>query len=203
MDRRSQQNYRRCQKRAPSVRFYPLDNAVQIESIERFQSMSGKQLLQSNSRMMNSAIGESKATRRASIHATNPIDSLLGRMRRGYMRYINKRKAGAWSRSRGLQLPKDGITKHRLGTKLLHRRVIFNAGGVGCGILRRHSQVPGRPVEIEYGIDVKIPDRMAPNSRKFPAGRQCSDKSSPSGNFPTRFVHANFLCYFQFFGRQG
>jgi hypothetical protein len=28
MDRRSQQNYRRCQKRAPSVRFYPLGSAA-------------------------------------------------------------------------------------------------------------------------------------------------------------------------------
>ena len=32
MDRRSRQNYRRCQKRAPSVRFYPLEAAVGLEA---------------------------------------------------------------------------------------------------------------------------------------------------------------------------
>lgn len=45
----------------------------------------------------------------------------------GLVRYINKWKASAWVRSRGLQLPKDGSPNHRQAQRELQHRDVFNS----------------------------------------------------------------------------
>ena len=57
--------------------------------------------------------------RASAVHVQNWLDN-------GLARYINQRKTGAWVRPRGLQLPKRGSPKHRLGKKVLQYGDVFN-----------------------------------------------------------------------------
>jgi hypothetical protein len=72
--------------------------------------------------------GRVEISRIATIHGKNNDGAIIGWMRDGYLRYINKRKADAWSRSIGRQLPKDGTTKHRQGKRILQHSDVFKGG---------------------------------------------------------------------------
>lgn len=74
---------------------------------------------------LNEKVGRFEVTRIASIHMKDNAGQIAAWVREGLLRYRNARKADAWSRSRGLYLPKDGTTKHRLGKKILQHRDIF------------------------------------------------------------------------------
>ncbi|MEN9926072.1 MAG: hypothetical protein RL268_2198, partial [Pseudomonadota bacterium] len=73
-----------------------------------------------------------EVSRIATVHGKDRPDSIIGWMRDGYLRYINKKKAGEWSRSIGRSLPKDMETKHRRGIKILQHRDVFKASGDGA-----------------------------------------------------------------------
>ncbi|MFN3612943.1 MAG: LPD38 domain-containing protein [Rubrimonas sp.] len=75
----------------------------------------------------NEKVGRIEVTRIASIHAKENADAPLRWMRQGLTRYFNRDAAGAWARSRGLQLPKDGPPTHRRGEKILRHRDVFKA----------------------------------------------------------------------------
>lgn len=72
--------------------------------------------------------GRLEISRIATIHGKDRDSGTIGLIRDGYLRYVNKRKAAAWSRSRGLQLPKDGTTMPRHGKKILQYRDVFKGG---------------------------------------------------------------------------
>jgi hypothetical protein len=78
----------------------------------------------------------SRFTRIATIHGKNDEGSIIAWMRDGYLRYINKKMADAWSRSRGRQLPKDGTTKHQLGVRILQHRDVFKDDDAGGMVMR-------------------------------------------------------------------
>lgn len=69
--------------------------------------------------------GMIEVSRIATIHGKNNADAVMGWIRGGYLRYLNKQKAGSWPRSIGRQLPKDMETSHRLGKKILQHRDVF------------------------------------------------------------------------------
>lgn len=73
--------------------------------------------------------GKIEVSRIATIHGKNTAAGIIGWMKGGYLRYINKQKAGAWARSIGRQLPKDMETSHRLKTKILQHRDVFKDEG--------------------------------------------------------------------------
>lgn len=75
----------------------------------------------------NEKVGRTEIARIASIHERNPPGQILNWMTQGLTRYFNKWKAGAWVRSRGLQLPKDGSPRNRQGLRVLQHRDIFNS----------------------------------------------------------------------------
>lgn len=75
----------------------------------------------------NEKVGRTEISRIASIHAKESGGSILNWMTQGLTRYFNKWKAGAWVRSRGLQLPKDGSPRNRQGLRVLQHRDIFNS----------------------------------------------------------------------------
>lgn len=74
----------------------------------------------------NQKVGRIEVSRVASIHAKDNDSAIARWMDQGLLRYINGSKAGDWSRSRGLRLPKDG-TANRRGKKILRHRDVFKA----------------------------------------------------------------------------
>ncbi|MCR9274404.1 MULTISPECIES: PLxRFG domain-containing protein [unclassified Mameliella] len=98
--------------------------------------------------------GRVEVSRVATIHGKNAPDAIIGWMRGGYLRYINKRKAGEWSRSIGRQLPKDGTTTHRHGQKILQHRDVFKpdddpdgpGGGGSTSIRSRRRGLDANPL---------------------------------------------------------
>lgn len=81
----------------------------------------------------------------ATIHGKNEDASIIGWMTKGYLRYIDKGKAGEWSRSRGRQLPKDMEIKHRLGLKILQHRDVFKPG---TGLNEGDPKFQRRPMAV-------------------------------------------------------
>ncbi|WP_024278639.1 LPD23 domain-containing protein [Xanthobacter sp. 126] len=75
----------------------------------------------------NEKVGRTEIARIASIHERASPGHILNWMAQGLTRYFNKWKAGAWVRSRGLQLPKDGSPRNRQGLRVLQHRDIFNS----------------------------------------------------------------------------
>ncbi|MFV0303026.1 MAG: hypothetical protein ACK5IP_19525, partial [Paracoccus sp. (in: a-proteobacteria)] len=72
-------------------------------------------------------VGKLEISRIATIHGKNNPDAIMSWIGSGYLRYVDKRKAGAWSRSIGRQLPKDMETSHRLGVRILQHRDVFKS----------------------------------------------------------------------------
>lgn len=64
----------------------------------------------------------------ASIHAKDSAGFVQQWMENGLLRYVDNKKADAWSSARGLQLPK-AAPKHRLGKKVLRPEDIGKAAG--------------------------------------------------------------------------
>ncbi|WP_139131137.1 MULTISPECIES: LPD38 domain-containing protein [Pseudomonadaceae] len=64
----------------------------------------------------------------ASIHAKDSTGFIRQWMETGLLRYVDNKKADAWSKARGLQLPKAG-PKHRLGKKVLRPEDIGKEAG--------------------------------------------------------------------------
>lgn len=75
----------------------------------------------------NKRVGRLEVAQVASIHPRSSDGHIIGWMQDGLTRYVNNEKAAAWSRSRGLQLPKDGTTKRRSMQKILRHRDVFKA----------------------------------------------------------------------------
>lgn len=70
-----------------------------------------------------------KVARTANIHRKDHHASIICYVKNGFVRHINGKKAHAWSRSIGRQLPKDMETKHRLGREILRHSDVFKALG--------------------------------------------------------------------------
>lgn len=64
----------------------------------------------------------------ASVHAKDSAGFVQQWMENGLLRYVDNKKADAWSSARGLQLPK-AAPKHRLGKKVLRPEDIGKAAG--------------------------------------------------------------------------
>ncbi|MCP1616941.1 hypothetical protein FBY21_1540 [Pseudomonas sp. SLBN-26] len=76
----------------------------------------------------------------ASIHAKDSTAFIRQWMESGLLRYVDNKKADAWSSARGLQLPK-AAPKHRLGKKVLRPEDIGKeAGDAGDARYSRASQ---------------------------------------------------------------
>lgn len=92
-----------------------------------------------------------EVSRIATIHGKDHVGAITGWMRDGYMRYINKKKAGEWSQSIGRSLPKEA-TVHRRKVKILQHRDVFKPDGTAKH--KRTRQNPG----FESGISVQSKD---------------------------------------------
>lgn len=86
-------------------------------------------------------VGRLEISRIATIHGKDSDKGIISLIRDGYLRYINKRKAAEWSRSRGLQLPKDGTTIPLPIQKIMQYADVFKADGTAKH--KRTRQNPG------------------------------------------------------------
>ncbi len=72
-------------------------------------------------------VGRMEVSSIASVYEKTDARIIPNWMTKGLMRYMNKRAAEAWFRSRGLQLPREG-TAHRRKIKILQYRDVFKGG---------------------------------------------------------------------------
>lgn len=143
------------------------DSATQKNSLVALVDVAGVKDSVVVALRINEPVGRVEISRVVSIH-DRPDGQILNWMSQGLVRYVNRKLTDAWRRSRGLQLPKDGTTKHRLGKKILQHRDVFKPEAPPSGFREdgpkfQAARIPSRQARAHMATAMQgaayIPDR--------------------------------------------
>lgn len=143
------------------------DSATQKDSLVALVDVAGVKDSVVVALRINDPVGRVEISRVVSIH-DRPDGQILNWMSQGLVRYVNRKLTDAWRRSRGLQLPKDGTTKHRLGKKILQHRDVFKPEAPSSGFREdgpkfQAARIPSRQARAHMATAMQgaayIPDR--------------------------------------------